>query len=195
MALHALSLCAPPGQSVSQPKHPDSKQCHILEILRRSSPPAGPQVSWVIKRDLGGCWTSPGDPGTHPGSPPGAGGVRVGECEIVVWVKWPLIVSGISGEVGPRWRTHGNPRHRTLCLDRHRQQLLFSQKIDIFFSTMDFFLLTNETLVALYLLSSPPSPCFCQLSLIRTFSLYLYIFFGNFHCEKNLFSQFYGKFL
>ena len=139
VALHALSLCAPPGQSVSQPKHPDSKQCHILEILRRSSPPAGPQVSWLIKRGLGGCWTSPGDPGTHPGSPPGAGGVRVGECEIVVWVKWPLIVSGISGEVGPRWRTHGNPRHRTLCLDRHRQQLLFSQKIDIFFQRWIFF--------------------------------------------------------
>lgn len=37
----------------------------------------------------------------------------MGECEIVVWVKWPLIVSGISGEVGPRWRTHGNPPHRT----------------------------------------------------------------------------------
>ena len=49
-ALHALSLCAPPGQSVSQPKHPDSKQCHILEILRRSTPPAGPQVS----RGVGG---------------------------------------------------------------------------------------------------------------------------------------------
>ena len=55
VALHALSLCAPPGQSVSQPKHPDSKQCHILEILRRSSPPAGPQVSWLIKRAWGGA--------------------------------------------------------------------------------------------------------------------------------------------
>ena len=123
MALHALSLCAPPGQSVSQPKHPDSKQCHILEILRRSSPPAGPQVRWVIKRGLGGCWTSPGHPGTHPGSPPGAGGVRVGECEIVVWVKWPLIVSGISGEVEPPASGGGHTataRHRTLCFAHHR---------------------------------------------------------------------------
>ena len=63
-----------------------------------------------------------------------------------------------------------------------------------FFSTMDFFLLTNETLVALYLLSSPPSPCFCQLSLIRTFSLYLYIFFGNFHCEKKFSHNFTANF-
>ena len=70
VALHALSLCAPPGQSVSQPKHPDSKQCHILEILRRSTPPAGPQVS----RGVGGPggvvdppWGTGGSPGHHQG--------------------------------------------------------------------------------------------------------------------------------
>ena len=59
VALHALSLCAPPGQSVSQPKHPDSKQCHILEILRRSTPPAVPQVRWKGIWGLGTWSPSP----------------------------------------------------------------------------------------------------------------------------------------
>ena len=69
---------------------------------------------------------------------------------------------------------------------------IFTKKLT-FFSTVVFFLPTNETLVALYLLCSPPSPCFCQLSLIRTFSSFVH-FFDIFFATKTFSHNFTANF-
>ena len=163
-----IVCCAPPGQSVSQPKHPDSKQCHILEILRRSTPPAVPQVRWKGIWGLRGWSTSP--------QPLGVGMVRtwvrfwVGECcEIVVWVKWPLIVSGISGEVEPPASGGGHTataRHRTLCFAHHRHFFCHFSPTFFFFTFSSIFLIRATFpphffphLPALFLHFSSPPTC------------------------------------
>ena len=62
-----------------------------------------------------------------------------------MWVKWPLIVSGISGEVEPPASGGGHTataRHRTLCFAHHRHFFAIFPQLFLFFSFFpQFFLL------------------------------------------------------